>query len=242
MMNRYLSILFLAAVFVSACGQDTSFHNLSSTEFNSLINNASGTLLDVRTPSEFANGHITGAGQLNYYNSDFRQNLLLLSKDQPVYLYCNTGYRSKRAAEILSENGYKKVYNLENGIMQWNLENLPVVEEPGARPDTENKMEPDEYYALIRSVKPVFIDFYAPWCGPCRSMMPMIDSLKAEYNDHIIIVKINADASKKLVKELQIGSVPYLTLFAEGKQVFEHYGIMGRPELFAHFEKWQNPK
>lgn len=240
-MNRYLSILFLAAVFVSACGQDTSFHNLSSTEFDSLINNTSGTLLDVRTPSEFANGHITGAGQLNYYNSDFRQKLLLLPKDQPVYLYCNTGYRSKRAAEILSENGYTKVYNLEHGIMEWNLENLPVVEEPGARPDNENKMEPDEYYALIRSVKPVFIDFYAPWCGPCRSMMPLIDSLASEYRDRISIVKINADASKTLVKALQIGSVPYLTLFKEGKEKFEHNGILSRKELESLFEKGLNP-
>jgi len=76
--------------------------------------------------------------------------LLLLPRDQPVYLYCNTGYRSKRAAEILSENGYKKVYNLEHGIMQWNLENLPVVEKPGARLDNENKMESDEFYDLIQ--------------------------------------------------------------------------------------------
>ena len=237
-MNRYLSILFSSTVFVSACGQNTNYHNLSSTELNSQIQTASGTLLDVRTPSEFGNEHLTGAGQLNYYNADFKQKLLLLPKDQPVYLYCNTGYRSKRAAVILSGNGYKKVYNLEHGIMQWNLENLPVVVEPGARPDDENKMESDEYYALIQSEKPVFIDFYAPWCGPCRTMMPMIDSFAAEYKDRITVVKINADASKKLVKELQIGSVPYLTLFKEGKKNFEHNGILSREELITLFERW----
>ncbi len=237
-MNRYVSILLFEMAFVSACGQNTSFHNLSSTEFNSLINTASGTLLDVRTPSEFANGHLTGAGQLNYYNLDFSQKLLLLPKDQSVYIYCNTGYRSKRAAEILSENGYARVYNLERGIMEWNLQNLPVVEEPGARPDTENKMEPDEYYALIQSVKPVFIDFYAPWCGPCRSMMPMIDSLIVEYKDRITVVKINADASKRLVKELHIGSVPYMTLFEAGHKKSEHIGIISREELVTLFEKY----
>ena len=122
--------------------------------------------------------------------------------------------------------------------MQWNLENLPVVVEPGARPDDENKMESDEYYALIQSEKPVFIDFYAPWCGPCRTMMPMIDSFAAEYKDRITVVKINADASKKLVKELQIGSVPYLTLFKEGKKNFEHNGILSREELITLFERW----
>ncbi len=60
------------------------------------------------------------------------------------------------AAERLVENGYDKVYNLERGIMEWNLNNLPVVIEPDARPDVENKMEPDEFHALINSEKPVF--------------------------------------------------------------------------------------
>ncbi len=241
-MNRYLSFLFFVTDFISAFGQNTGFRNLSSVEFNSQIKTATGTLLDVRTPSEFGNGHLIGAGQLNYYNSDFKQKLLLLPRDQPVYLYCNTGYRSRRAAEILSENGFKKVYNLEHGIMQWNLENLPVVAEPGARTDNENKMEHDEFNALIQSKRPVFIDFYAPWCGPCRSMMPMIDSLISEYKDRITIVKINADASKTLVKELQIGSVPYLTLFKEGEKKFEHKGIIGRQDLETLFEKGLNPE
>jgi len=68
-------------------------------------------------------------------------------------------------------------------------------------------------------------------------MMPMIDSLIAEYKDRITIVKINADASKKLVKELQIGSVPYLTMFKAGKRKFEHNGILGREELVTFFER-----
>lgn len=78
---------------------------------------------------------------------------------------------------------YKQVFNLEKGIMEWNLEELPVVIEPNAKPDEKDKMEPDEFLALIQSDKPVFIDFYAPWCSPCREMIPLIDSLQAEYED-----------------------------------------------------------
>ncbi len=162
-MNRYFLIPILVVIFMSACAQDSNFGNLNSIEFNNLFESKTGSLIDVRTPSEFANGHIKGAGQLNYYAFDFRKKLLLLPKDQPVYLYCNTGYRSYRAAKILADNGYREVYNLERGIMEWNLNNLPVVIEPDARPDVKNKMEPDEFYALIQSGKPVFIDFYAPW-------------------------------------------------------------------------------
>jgi len=221
---------------MSACAQDSNFGNLNSIEFNNLFESKTGSLIDVRTPSEFANGHIKGAGQLNYYAFDFRKKLLLLPKDQPVYLYCNTGYRSYRAAKILADNGYREVYNLERGIMEWNLNNLPVVIEPDARPDVKNKMEPDEFYALIQSGKPVFIDFYAPWCAPCRQMMPMIDSLKADYSDKIAIVKINADASKKLVKKLQMSSVPYLALYKNGEKIFDHNGSISRGELISAFE------
>ena len=235
-MNRYFLIPILVVIFMSACAQDSNFGNLNSIEFNNLFESKTGSLIDVRTPSEFANGHIKGAGQLNYYAFDFRKKLLLLPKDQPVYLYCNTGYRSYRAAKILADNGYREVYNLERGIMEWNLNNLPVVIEPDARPDVKNKMEPDEFYALIQSGKPVFIDFYAPWCAPCRQMMPMIDSLKADYSDKIAIVKINADASKKLVKKLQMSSVPYLALYKNGEKIFDHNGSISRGELISAFE------
>ena len=235
-MNRYFLIPILVVFFVSACAQDSNFGNLNSIAFNNLFESKAGSLLDVRTPSEFANGHIKGAGQLNYYAFDFKKKLLLLPKDQPVYLYCNTGYRSYRAAKILADNGYREVYNLERGIMEWNLNNLPVVIEPDARPDVKNKMEPDEFYALIQSGKPVFIDFYAPWCAPCRQMMPMIDSLKADYRDKIAIVKINADASKKLVKKLQMSSVPYLALYKNGEKLFDHNGSISREELISAFE------
>ena len=196
-----------------------------------LIAKQKGTLLDVRTPSEFSNGHIKNAGQLNFYLPDFRRRLLMLSKDEPVFLYCNTGYRSRIASEMLISNGYTRVYNLTHGIMEWELADLPVVVEPDARPDTRDKMEPDEFAALVSSNELVLIDFYAPWCAPCRSMLPMIDKLQEEYKGTIRIVKINSDASKKLIKELGVASVPYLVLYSKGGKKFEHSGIIEETEL-----------
>ncbi len=233
-MNRYIFIMIILASIIKTNAQSGNFIQMSSSEFNKLLNKK-GTLLDVRTRGEFANGHIPGAGQLNYYSLDFRQKLLLTPKDEPVYLYCNTGYRSRKAAEILSENGYSNVYNLQHGIMEWELVNLPVITEPDARPDQENKMEPDEFAALLESEIPVFIDFYAPWCGPCRQMMPMIDSLTVEYREKIKIVKINADASKKLIREQQLMGVPYLVLYKNGEKVFSHTGLIQREELIKVF-------
>lgn len=232
-------ILFTLSYFFlfTACGQTPDIKQVNSIDFEKLIKDSSGTLLDVRTLDEFKNGHIEGAGQLNYYALDFRQKLLLLPKNQPIYLYCNTGYRSQRAAEILVENGYKNVYNLEHGIMEWNLKNLPITIEPDAKPDTENKMEPDEFNALIHSERLVFVDFYAPWCAPCRKMIPMMDSLKTEYKEKLTIVKINVDASKKLMKELGIVSVPYLALFQKGNILFSQNGLIGKQELEIIFNE-----
>jgi len=230
-MKRILSFALSYFFLFTACGQNPNVKQVNSIEFEKLIKDSTGTLLDVRTLGEFKNGHIKEAGQLNYYALDFRQKLLLLPKNQPIYLYCNTGYRSQRAAEILVKNGYKEVYNLEHGILEWNLKNLPVLVEPDAKPDTENKMEPDEFNALINTEKLVFVDFYAPWCAPCRKMMPMMDSLKTEYKDKVTIVKINVDASKKLMKELSIVSVPYLVLYHKGIILYSKYGLIEKQEL-----------
>lgn len=235
-MNRYLYSIGMLLVAAIASGQSQKVSQLHSSELQGIIENERVTLIDVRTRSEFANGHIEDAGQLNYYALDFRKKLLLLPKDKPVYLYCNTGYRSQRAAEILVKNGYENVYNLERGIMEWELLDLAVVVEPDARPDTRHKMESDEYFALLESERPVFIDFYAPWCGPCRQMMPMIDSLKTTYAGKIDVVKINADASKRLVKELQIGSVPYFRMFHGGEEVFTHSGLLTLEKVTGIFD------
>ncbi len=231
MMTKSILFVIMLSITIPGRAQSLTYKNLESTEFDVISRQVKGTVLDVRTPAEYANGHIESAGQLDYYASDFKRKLLLLPKDQPVYLYCNTGYRSKKAADILIKNGFTQVYNLESGIMEWNLHELPVVVEKDARPDTENQMEWDEYFALINSDKPVFIDFYAPWCGPCRKMMPMIDGLAEEYKGKVSIVKINADASKKLVKELQIIGVPHFVLYASGNKIYEHSGIITKTEV-----------
>ena len=229
-------ITCLLSVF-SSFGQTTTVRQVSSKKFNELISVNDGILLDVRTTSEFKNGHIPDAGNLNFYAFDFRKKLNLLPEDQPIFLYCNTGYRSEKTAEILIRNGYKNVYNLQHGIMEWELIDLPVIVEPDASPDTENKMDPGQYYAIIESDSLVFIDFYAPWCGPCRKMMPMIDSLIVDYHQEINMYKVNVDASKKLVKEMQLVGVPYLVLLHKGKILFSRNGSIDRRELTSILEQ-----
>lgn len=236
-MKKSGAILIFLITLSEIYGQYAPVVQAGSAQFNKLTSQNNGILLDVRTKSEFKNGHLPEAGNLNYYALDFRKKLILLPRNQPIYLYCNTGYRSEKAAEILIENGYTDVYNLQHGIMEWELLNLPVVVEPDARPDTDNKMTSEQYHAILSSGTPVFFDFYAPWCGPCRKMMPMIDSLMVEYHPLIQMHKINVDASKKLVKELKLVGVPYLVLLDDGKVLFSKNGSASRSELTSKFDQ-----
>ena len=234
---KILILITTILFFMNANAQELSYKNVNPLDFQKLTKSNKGTLLDVRTKNEFKNQHIQNAGQINYYNRDFKRKLLLLSKDEDIYLYCNTGYRSRIAAEFLIKNGYTKVYNLEHGIMDWNLKNLPTITEPDAEPDKNNKLSIKKYQKLIQSDTLVFLDFYAPWCAPCRKMMPTIDSLKVEYSGRIKIKKVNADASKKLMKDLKLNGVPYLVLFQKGKLITQRYGYLERKEIVKIFEE-----
>ncbi len=237
MMQRFIQIFGIITITITSCAQKNSEAiQLNSKEFEKLVQSRPGVLLDVRTQREFRNGHLKDAGQLNYYALDFRDRLLLLPKDRPIYLYCNTGYRSNQAASFLLRNGYTKIFNLQYGIMEWELANLLVVTEPDAQPDMDDKFEPVEFVQLLASEPIVFVDFYAPWCAPCRKMMPMIDSLKVEYHERLSIVKINADASKRLMREMKLVTVPYLVLYRNGEAYFEHHGEIHREELVKMLE------
>ena len=246
MKKSIVSLLFLVSCFGQSIAQDVIVHNeviqVNSIEFQKLIEKRNGTLLDVRTKSEFDAEHIENSGQLNYYALNFKKKLLLLPKDQPILLYCNTGYRSGKAAEYLVKNGYNEVYNLEHGIMEWNVEELPVVEGDKSQLNKENEMDIKEYRDLTSSESLVFIDFYAPWCGPCRKMMPMIDSLKTEYHGKIKIEKVNSDISKKLVKELKLIGVPYLVLYQNNELLYENSGLVTREDLTSVFKKYLTAK
>lgn len=96
-------------------------------EFESLAEKGNGLLLDVRTPEEFAEGHLDGCMLMDFNSPGFRDEVAKLDRDNPVYLYCRSGGRSGRAADIMTDMGFKEVYNLEGGIMAWQREGKPVV-------------------------------------------------------------------------------------------------------------------
>ncbi|MBQ9821715.1 MAG: thioredoxin [Muribaculaceae bacterium] len=92
------------------------------------------------------------------------------------------------------------------------------------------------YKELLESGKPVVIDFWAPWCGPCRSIAPIIEELANAYEDRVIIGKYNVDDDTDLGVEYGIRNIPTLLFFKDGKMVEKHVGTITRDALTAKVE------
>ena len=93
--------------------------DISAEEFKVLIDKKDGVVLDVRTKEEVAAGKIEGAINLDYYSATFKEDIMKLDKDVPVYVYCKSGGRSTGAKKIMVTMGFKAVYNLKGGYSNW---------------------------------------------------------------------------------------------------------------------------
>ena len=84
---------------------------------------------------------------------------------------------------------------------------------------------------VLRSDVPVLVDFWAPWCGPCRMMAPAFEQAAAQLEPHMRVVKVNTEEAQALAGRLQIRSIPTLALFAGGREVVRQPGAMGVADI-----------
>ena len=108
------------------------FINMKPQEFQDKIKELQDSgkdyvLLDVRTQEEFDSGFIAGAENLDFYKGEaFTQALSNMDKNKPYLIYCRSGARSGRTIQIMKDLGFKEVYNLSGGILDWNAQGLPL--------------------------------------------------------------------------------------------------------------------
>ncbi|PWJ57692.1 thioredoxin [Dyadobacter jejuensis] len=227
---RALLILLCLAT-ISCQSQNQSQDQLNAKEFEEkLASTPDAQLLDVRTPAEYQDGHLHQALNVDYKNEAFTDQIKALDKDKPVFVYCLAGSRSAGAAKILSENGFKKIYDLKGGYLKWTSAGNPIDEpaQAGAKP---KGMSADDFQQMVQAEPVVMIDFNAPWCAPCVKMLPIIHQLEKEYAGKAKVVAINYDENKSLAKDLGIDEIPAFLMYKNGKLVERKNGLIEEKEF-----------
>lgn len=193
-------------------------------------------VLDVRTPQEINKGYLKGAVFMDFYDSTFKQQVNNLDKDKPVFVYCAIGGRSWDAAKLMTEMGFKNVYDLKGGIIVWKIKNYDYVK---LKNDSARQgLNKTDFEKMITGRPLTFVDFYAPWCGPCKIMVPALDRIEREMKDTALIVKINADENLQLMKDYGLKALPYILVFKKDKIVFRHEGFMSEEGMRGVIRKW----
>jgi len=239
MKKQFSSLLTLLIFFLSSCsvGQSQKANmQLNVNEFSEKIKALpTALILDVRTADEFSKGHLENAINIDWYSAEFKNRISVFDKTKPVMVYCLSGGRSAEAANVLRNEGFKEVYEMNGGIMKWRAANLPLTTQAANKP-TQEELTQEQFAAITGSYTMVLVDFYADWCAPCKQMKPYLDEINETMKDKVKVVRINADDNQQLCKDLKIDALPVLHLYKNNKLVWSNVGFIGKEDVLKKLQ------
>jgi phage shock protein E len=124
--KRLVRLLVAAGCLTCASATDTNVTHINAEQAQKLIAEKKAIVLDIRTPEEFAAGHIAGSTNINFRAADFEKTLAALDKNQTYLLHCASGNRSTQALPTFNKLEFKSICHLDGGIKAWQKAKLPV--------------------------------------------------------------------------------------------------------------------
>lgn len=176
-------------------------------------------IIDARGPEEFALNHIDGAVNFNLESKDYAQQLAKLDKTRPVFTYSIGAGRSVWLADDLLKKGFREAYSLEGGIANWIGNGKPFYA------NSKSKLSLAEYNKIIAENKDVLVDIGSIYCGGCKKVKPILETIKTQYGTNLKVVEIDLEDNPQFIADLKIIKVfPTLILYKNGKIVFKKEG------------------
>lgn len=231
-MKKIVTIIIavISILTTTSCQQASANNELKAAEFKQKMEaEKSKTLLDVRTPQEYSEGHLADAINIDWNGGNFDAEIAKLDKSKPVYIYCLAGSRSASAAAVMRKSGFKQVYEMKGGILKWRAEGLP--EEGGATKVAG--MTQQEFEALLNTDKVVLVDFFATWCGPCKKMEPYLNEISKDMAATVNVVRIDADIHSSLATQLHVDALPTIFIYKNKQLVWHNVGYVSREDMIA---------
>lgn len=230
---KHKIMVFMATIMAmtTSCGRQ-KYENMDVDAFAEMIKEREVQLLDVRTEAEYAKGHIDGAALADVKRDDFVEAAkTMISKSQPVAVYCRSGKRSALAADLLAAEGYS-VTNLKGGIMAWTAKGMPI-----SQIETDAFVTPSgktvRFYALLHSSIRIVFDGKEIHIDPVRQLstratdygaMPKADYILVthEHHDHLdreAISQLSGDGTLLIANARCCELVGYGRAMANGEKI-----------------------
>ena len=95
----------------------------------------------------------------------------------------------------------------------------------------------DTFASTIADNRLVLVDFWAPWCGPCRMVAPVLEEIADEHGDKVTVAKVNTDENQAVASQHAIMSIPTMMIFKDGEKVDQMVGAQPKPQIMATLEK-----
>lgn len=232
-MNRILSLFLSIICFGCVVNENRELVNVQRF-YDQITRLSSATIVDVRTPNEFHQGHLINAINVDWNDENFEQQVAVLDKEKPVFIYCLSGGRSSRAAKKMLELNFKNVIELKGGIIEWRKNEFPEVKETS---NSYKSISISEFNNSLISEKLVVVSYYAKWCAPCKVMKPFLEEISQKMSDKVTLVSIDYDQNLPLMKTLGIEGLPTTQFYAKSELLDSKIGFISKKQIEEFIEK-----